>query len=259
MLNYIWMFFVYSFVGWLNEVVLIRISSGRFVNRGFLIGPYCPVYGTGGVLITLFLTKYQGDCLVIFGMSMLLCTILEYVVSWMMEVLFHARWWDYSEKPMNINGRVWIGNACLFGIAGVLVIEGVNPIFFHFLSCFSIHSLRIFAFLLILGISFDFVFSFVTIYHFRHLALELTQDATEEIVAMVKLETQELKEHIRNDVEIKARKLFEYQQQKASELRERFNQKNFLHRRLMQAYPHFELRNKKIKQMREEIHQHFHE
>lgn len=257
LIDLILMFFAYSFVGWLNEVLLIRISSGHFVNRGFLIGPYCPVYGTGGVLITLCLSKFEHAYFVLFGMSMIICTTLEYIVSWIMEILFHARWWDYSDKPLNLNGRVWLGNAVLFGLAGVFVIKGVNPIFFHFLDGFSNRHLWLMAFVLLAFFLVDFIFSFVTIYHFRNEATQLTLDATEEIVAMVKEETKEFKEYVVNDMEVRARKLHDYVQIKSEELRLRYDHRSYMYRRLIHAYPKFKVRSKNIEKLRQEIHEHF--
>lgn len=88
------------------EVVCKLIQFRRFINRGFLIGPYCPIYGFGSVLIGLLLSRYAGEPLVVFILAMVVCGTLEYVTSYLMEKLFHARWWDYSDKRFNLNGRI---------------------------------------------------------------------------------------------------------------------------------------------------------
>ena len=120
------LFFVFSIVGWMIEVTLKYFQYHRFINRGFMIGPYCPIYGSGVVAITVCvggLVGSEGSIGDTFLAGFFICGALEYITSWYMEKLFHARWWDYSQKPMNLNGRVWIGNLLLFGIASVAVVR----------------------------------------------------------------------------------------------------------------------------------------
>lgn len=123
--------FFYSCLGWLMEVTLKYIEFHRFINRGYLIGPYCPIYGCGVVAMTVLVEEAlrgRGSFGDVFLAGMVVCGALEYFVSWLMEKLFHARWWDYSKKPMNLHGRIWIGNIILFGLGSVIVIKFVNPI-----------------------------------------------------------------------------------------------------------------------------------
>ena len=130
------LFFLFFVIGWLMEVVLKWIQYGRFINRGFLIGPYCPIYGSGVVVITVLVGGLQGREGTVgetFLAGLLVCGTLEYLVSWYMEKLFHARWWDYSHKPMNLNGRIWIGNLVLFGLASVVIVKGIDPFAFRVL------------------------------------------------------------------------------------------------------------------------------
>ena len=94
--NFFLIFLIYSFGGWLIESIGNLITKKKFVNRGFLIGPYCPIYGLGVILITLLLSRYKEDLIVLFFLSAILCGILEYFTSFFMEKLFKARWWDYS-------------------------------------------------------------------------------------------------------------------------------------------------------------------
>ncbi len=124
------LFFTFSFLGWCMEVTLKYIQFHRFINRGFLIGPCLPIYGTGVTVITLSVYLVGGEFRTISGVflaSMISSGALEYFSSWIMEKLFHARWWDYSQKPMNLHGRIWIGNLLLFGLAGVILSEVVVP------------------------------------------------------------------------------------------------------------------------------------
>lgn len=122
------MFIIFSFVGWCSEVVYVGIlSEHKFVNRGFLHGPICPIYGCGGLVI-LFLPKFlYTTWLPLFFASMILCSIVEYFASWLLEKMFHTLWWDYSHYKINLKGRICLLNAVLFGIMGVLSIHFVIP------------------------------------------------------------------------------------------------------------------------------------
>ena len=109
-------------------------NTGKITDRGFLIGPYCPIYGCAGVLMTLFLSRYQNNILLLFIMAIIICGTLEYFTSYLMEKIFKARWWDYSEKKYNLNGRICLDTLIPFGILGVIVIMFVNPLLFIFLN-----------------------------------------------------------------------------------------------------------------------------
>ena len=128
-------FIMFSMVGWISEVLYVGIfHEHKFVNRGFLYGPLCPVYGFGGIVILLLPAKLYSTWIPLFFASMILCTIVEYFVSWFMEKMFHTRWWDYSHYKFNINGRICLLNSVLFGFLGLGVIRFVYPQMLHFLT-----------------------------------------------------------------------------------------------------------------------------
>ena len=159
-LHLILMFFFYSFLGWCMEVVLKYIQLHRFVNRGFYTDPVCPIYGSGAVLITLvvqWLSPLESAVGTTFTISFLLCGALEYFTSLVMEKRFHARWWDYSQKPMNLHGRVWIGNLVLFGLGGVAVVHLMNPVLLESLADFTIMAQEIAAGVLVALFAADYV------------------------------------------------------------------------------------------------------
>ncbi|MBQ8159727.1 MAG: hypothetical protein IJ083_03155 [Clostridia bacterium] len=134
------LFFAYAFLGWCIEVTLKYIQYHRFINRGFLTGPCLPIYGSGAALITVAvgaLAPMEKGLGTTFMISFVLCGVLEYFASYFMEKRFHARWWDYSQKPMNLHGRIWIGNLLLFGLGGVLIIHVLNPVLTMILSAIS--------------------------------------------------------------------------------------------------------------------------
>lgn len=156
------LFFVFSVLGWCMEVLLKYIQYHRFINRGFLIGPYCPIYGSGIVFITVMVSILSGmesSVGTTFSISFIGCGILEYAVSYYLEKRFHARWWDYSTKPMNLHGRIWIGNLILFGIGGTLVIEVINPIMYSLFALIPEKSLYVLTSIIILTMSADYLTS----------------------------------------------------------------------------------------------------
>ena len=125
--TYFLLFISYSFLGWLLEVTCKLIQYKRFINRGFLLGPVCPIYGYGVMGILLLIGKDTTDILGVFLKSILICSILEYFTSYIMEKLFKARWWDYSQKKFNINGRICLETMLPFGILGTLIYFIINP------------------------------------------------------------------------------------------------------------------------------------
>ena len=128
--SYILLFFVSAILGWLMEVTCKLIQFHRFINRGFLIGPYCPIYGFGAVLVTALLSRYSASPVLVFIMAMVVCGTLEYLTSYLMEKLFHARWWDYSQKRFNLNGRVCADTLIPFGLLGLVMVYLVKPFLF---------------------------------------------------------------------------------------------------------------------------------
>lgn len=122
------LFLLYSIIGYIAEVVSCSITLKKIVlNRGFLIGPYLPIYGFGCLIMVWLLFRYEDDLLVLFIMSAFFCTVLEYFTSLLMEKLFKLRWWDYSNRKFQINGRVCLDNALLFGLGGILVVKVLHP------------------------------------------------------------------------------------------------------------------------------------
>ncbi len=134
---FLWLM-IYSFFGWVYESILCSITSGSLVNRGFLNGPVCPVYGFGALVVILaFWREPNIRVWNLFFSSMVLTCTLEYLTSWAMEKLFHARWWDYSQYRFNINGRVCLLGAVAFGAFSVLLIKVVHPRVSAFVDGFS--------------------------------------------------------------------------------------------------------------------------
>ena len=123
---FLW-FVIYSLIGWVYESILCSVAGKKLVNRGFLNGPVCPIYGTGAVVVVFALSSLADKPVLLFLTSAILTTTLEYLTSWLMEKLFHARWWDYSQRFLNIHGRVCLRGFVAFGAMSVLVVRYVHP------------------------------------------------------------------------------------------------------------------------------------
>ena len=204
--TYFMIFLFYSILGWIMESVgsIFNKKVGKFVNRGFLIGPYCPVYGFGVLLITLLLQKYAEDFLVLFIMSFVLCGFLEYFTSFIMEKIFHARWWDYSSKKYNINGRICLETLLPFGIVGSIILRYVNPIYLNFISKIPDNVLHWLSGVLFLLILIDAIISFFIISNLRKVSSTIEnkpKDNTEEISKMVREVTEKMSQKLVDDTE----------------------------------------------------------
>lgn len=120
------LFFVYAFLGWCGEVAFAACKNGRFVNRGFLNGPVCPIYGFGVLIVALALEPWQDNVWMLYVGSAVLTTLLELVTGWALEKLFHTKWWDYSKMPLNIGGYVCLLFSFIWGAACVVILKWVH-------------------------------------------------------------------------------------------------------------------------------------
>ena len=177
------------------------------------MGPWCPIYGFGAVFISLLLSRHAEDPLAVFGLAILICGILEYSTSYMMEKIFHARWWDYSTKKFDLNGRVCAGTLLPFGLLGLLLVYAITPVMF---SCFDLLSetmIQIICLSLSLLFLVDITISTTTLVKIRVHAGKLDGDSTEKIT---------------------------------NEVRSVLAEKSALVRRMMRAFPEARLYNGKI-------------
>lgn len=125
---YVWLFFLMAVFGWLWEGFLYLFKDDMYVNRGFLTGPWLPIYGMGAVMLELLFHRWRNRPIMIFVSSMLICTVLEYLTGWYLELTWEVKWWDYSEMPWNLHGRICILSSLLFGAGGMLLVWVVSPL-----------------------------------------------------------------------------------------------------------------------------------
>ena len=123
-------FFVYGFLGWCSEVGFAAFKEHRFVNRGFLNGPICPIYGVGVTIVIAFLTPYKDNLIILYVSSVILVTLLEGITGWAMDKIFHNKWWDYSNKPFNLHGYVCLKFSIYWGLACTFVMDVLHPIIY---------------------------------------------------------------------------------------------------------------------------------
>lgn len=198
------LFIFYSFLGWIMEGIVVGIQEKKFVNRGFLLGPYCPIYGTG-VVLALIVLKDVKNLFLIFVLGMILCGLIEYLTSYLMEKLFNARWWDYSNDKFNINGRIKLLNIILFGL-GIALLFIVNPYVKNLLLKIDVNSLNIiFSILFIIYIADNFI-TLKALLNIKGIQTDVIKDNTEEIKRKIK---------------------------------EKINNSNFFNRRIIKAFPRY--------------------
>ena len=169
-------FILFSFIGWICEVIYVGVTSAhKFVNRGFLHGPLCPVYGFGGVVILMLPPSLYATWIPLFFASMILCTIVEYFVSWLMEKLFHTRWWDYSHYKIQLNGRICLLNSILFGFLGVVVIHFVYPLMIDLLNSLGQKVINVSGVIILAVLSVDIFFTVRKLVDFANVMKKLKE------------------------------------------------------------------------------------
>lgn len=124
----LWLFFIYSFVGWCAEVSLAAMKRKRLILKGYLNGPFCLIYGFGAIAFVLFLPELRGSLFFLFLGGMIIASFLEYITGAFLEKMFHRKWWDYSDKKFHLNGHICLEYAVTWGICAVIVMKFANPL-----------------------------------------------------------------------------------------------------------------------------------
>ena len=179
-------FIIYSFLGWIVEIINEIVTTKNFVNRGFLIGPYCPIYGVGGLLIYLLLNRFSNNILLLFICSIIICSLIEYITSYIMEKLFDARWWDYTNRKYNINGRICLETMIPFGLLGVAMIYFINPIILKIVSKANPIIINYICIILFSIFVIDIVISTIILKNIKNDIEKVDKDNTEEITKKIK-------------------------------------------------------------------------
>ena len=264
-------FFVYGFLGWCTEVIFAAFKQHRFVNRGFLNGPICPIYGVGVTLVIACLEAFQSNLLLLYISSVILVTVLEGVTGWAMDKLFHNKWWDYSKLPFNIGGYVCLLFSLIWGVACVFIVYFVHPLIHQVLSLIP-HTAGI-ALIAILGIALlsDMIVTTSAIVKFNQY-LELLKHITDELHAISNQIGAELYQNVMHVLDMKEssrQKLVDVKLEVSEEIRMQIVElktraQNLGEkvpkpaRRLLKAFPKLESRNYKaqLELFRQKLEQH---
>ena len=264
-------FFVYGFLGWCTEVIFAAFKQHRFVNRGFLNGPICPIYGVGVTLVIACLEAFQSNLLLLYISSVILVTVLEGVTGWAMDKLFHNKWWDYSKLPFNIGGYVCLLFSLIWGVACVFIVYFVHPLIHQVLSLIP-HTAGI-ALIAILGIALlsDIIVTTSAIVKFNQY-LERLKHITDELHAISNQIGSELYQNVRHVLDMQEssrQKLDDVKLEVSEEIRMQIVElktraQNLGEkvpkpaRRLLKAFPKLESRNYKaqLELFRQKLEQH---
>ncbi len=212
---YIFLYFlIYSVIGTVMEIVTLYIDEKKLsFNRGFLIGPYIPIYGIGSLLIIYIVSYISTNIFLVFIFSFIFCAILEYITSYLMEVIFKITWWDYTKCKYNLNGRIELFRLISFGVTGVLLINFMHPFFSSLITNTSDNIIYIVGTILLVIFIFDYILSFF-----------LAMNLKSKIKKIVKMDNTDLfKKEVSN-----------------------YFKKNFLVKRLVSSYPNIKKYIKKI-------------
>lgn len=187
----IFYFFFYSFIGWFVESCYCSVRPKKWINRGFLRGPICPIYGTGALVLMLVILPFKEatdnlylNILLTFTVGFVVCDIVEFLTSLIMEKLFHARWWDYSKKRFNIQGRICLTHTIYWGIGACLFSYFVQPfISDYFIDLINPASIKILVYIFLTVFAADLIDTVINALGLRDLQASFTK-INDEITAV---------------------------------------------------------------------------
>ncbi|MBC8061376.1 MAG: hypothetical protein H7Y18_12035 [Clostridiaceae bacterium] len=234
------LFVIYSFLGWLTEILYAFCKHRKFVNRGFLYGPFCPIYGLGVVLASKLLLTFQSNLIILFILSVIITSIIEYITSYILEIFFQSTWWDYSNEKFNIDGKICLKFSLLWGSACVFIVKIVNPFVENristFISLLGAYE-KIILEIIFLYFCIDFIITLFSLFGFKRILLSLQNIKQKYNVEFAKLKenTQLTMEDItrfKNDFTLKEETIF--------------NKITKNQRRLLKAFPYLNSKRYKL-------------
>lgn len=241
-----WIFLIYAFLGWCCEVAFAAVNKGKFVNRGFLNGPVCPIYGFGMLIVVTALWRLKGNLILLFLGSAALTTALEFVTGWVLEKFFHDKWWDYSDMPFNIKGYICLKFTVLWGLAASFVVGAVH----RFVYMIIIKTPIVPGLTLLSVFAAAFITDFViTVTELAKLpkklgalleaekALKAISDKIGENISDTTIAAKEKGSEIATENKPKIDELKAEYEKKKQEFSATFEKRNFVHRRIVKAFP----------------------
>lgn len=241
-----WIFLIYAFLGWCSEVAFAAVNKGKFVNRGFLNGPVCPIYGFGMLIVVTALWGLKGNLILLFLGSAALTTALEFVTGFVLEKFFHDKWWDYSDMPFNIKGYICLKFTVLWGLAATFIVGAVHRFVYMLIvkmpAVPGIILLSVFAAAFIT----DFVITVTELAKMpkklgalleAEKALRAISDKIGENISDATIAAKEKGSEIAVENKPKINELKAEYEKKKQEFSAAFEKRNFVHRRIVKAFP----------------------
>ena len=182
-------FVIYSFLGWILESIVRTICERRIINTGFLIGPFCPIYGFGAIIMILFLDQFKNNIILLFFSSFIILSLWEYVVGVLLEKFFATKYWDYSDHKFNYKGRICLTNSIAWGILGVLFIDYIHPTIIQLLEHVDFIYVAIITSIIAVILLIDAIISIIKVKN-----IKTTLEKIEEINEQIKQKLLELKD-----------------------------------------------------------------
>ena len=221
-------FVIYSFLGWIFESVVRTIYERKIINTGFLIGPFCPIYGFGAIIMLLFLDQFKNNIFILFFISVIILTLWEYMVGVLLEKLFHTKYWDYSDHKCNYKGRICLTNSIAWGVLGVLFIIYIHPFIIQILGYIDFMYVAIVASIIALILLIDAIISIVKVKNIKS-----TLEKIEEINEQIKQKLADLKDkekisandnlqHLINNLKIRRDRTIKHLYRRAYRLKKAF-------------------------------------
>ena len=181
------LFMIFSTLGWFFECISCSIWTGKIVHdRGFLVGPYCPIYGLGCLYAYYFLSRYEENSILLYALAIIGPSILEYLTSVIMEKVYKARWWDYTDQPFNLNGRICLKNSVIFGLVGLTFVYYVKPFYDKLIDKIPDNTLIMITAVLFILFTIDCIVSLTIMSKLKNKVFKIEYDSTSDIDKEVK-------------------------------------------------------------------------
>lgn len=225
-------FFIYSLLGWITEVIYAYYIRGYFVNRGFLYGPFCPIYGTGIILTLLCLERFNYNLILLYILATILVSAIEYLTAYILEKFFNSRWWDYSTNAFNLKGRICLSFSLAWGVALVFIIKIVHPIIETLVSSIPNTIVILLAHLIFIYFLIDILFTLFSLIKLNNILINLNN---------IKTEMKERYGYLYNTTKEIALDAAQNLEQNLKELKNKYESSlsgiNINHKRLLKAFP----------------------
>lgn len=242
----VWIFLIYAFLGWCAEVAFAAVHKGKFVNRGFLNGPVCPIYGVGMLVVVTFLWGLRSNLILLFLGSAGLTTALEYATGWILEKFFHDKWWDYSDKPFNVKGYICLEFTILWGLAAAFIVGAVHPFVFILIKKTPFELGVILMAVFLAAFVTDLVITVTALAKLpkklnamleAEKALKAISDKIGENISETAINAKAKGDELVEENRPKIEELKAEYEQKAAEYKRQFESRGFVHKRIFKAFP----------------------